>query len=130
MSIIGAKTPFSLVVKNSFVNLKTTFKDLSSYRKIFHFLLARLVYNDALITIFAFGGIYASTSIGFSFEEIIILGIVLNVMAGIGAFVFGYLEDGKGSEKDFVEYCFSYDSLSNSLFSTRVAWLIPIYFWR
>ena len=59
------------------------------------------MYNDALITIFAFGGIYAATTIGFSFEEIIILGIVLNVMAGIGAFVFGYLEDGKGSEKGF-----------------------------
>ena len=86
-------------LENSFDNLKTTFKNLSSYRRIFHFLLARLVYNDALITIFAFGGIYAATAIGFSFEEIIILGIVLNVMAGIGAFVFGYLEDGKGSEK-------------------------------
>ena len=30
---------------------------------------------------------------------IIILGIVLNIMAGIGAFVFGFLEDVKGSEK-------------------------------
>ena len=94
-----SKKLLSLVVKSSFVNLKTTFKELSSYRKIFHFLLARLVYNDALITIFAFGGIYAASTIGFSFEEIIILAIVLNVMAGIGAFVFGYLEDGKGSEK-------------------------------
>ena len=94
-----SKNSLSLVVKSSFDNLKTTFKELSSYRKIFHFLLSRLVYNDALITIFAFGGIYAATTIGFSFEEIIILGIVLNVMAGIGAFVFGYLEDVKGSER-------------------------------
>ncbi len=94
-----AKKTLFLVIKSSFDNLKTTFKELSSYRKIFHFLLARLVYNDALITIFAFGGIYAATTIGFNFEEIIILGIVLNVMAGIGAFVFGYLEDAIGSEK-------------------------------
>ena len=93
------KKPFSLVLKSSYAKLTTTFKELSSYRKIFHFLLARLVYNDALITIFAFGGIYAATTIGFSFDEIIILGIVLNIMAGIGAFVFGFLEDVKGSEK-------------------------------
>ena len=49
-----SKKSLSLVLENSFVNIKNTFKELSSYRKIFHFLLARLVYNDALITIFAF----------------------------------------------------------------------------
>ena len=91
--------PLSLAIKNSFDGLKNTLNSISSYRNIFHFLLARLVYNDALITIFAFGGIYAATTIGFSFEEIIILGIVLNVMAGIGAYAFGYLDDGKGSQK-------------------------------
>ena len=93
------KTPLSVAVKHSFDGLKNTFNSIASYRKIFHFLLARLVYNDALITIFAFGGIYAASTIGFSFEEIIVLGIVLNVMAGIGALAFGYLEDGKGSKK-------------------------------
>ena len=92
------KTPLNQLVKDSFVALKKTFQELSSYRQIFRFLVARLVYNDALITIFAFGGIYAASTIGFSFEEIIVLGIVLNVMAGIGAFVFGYLDDGKGSK--------------------------------
>ena len=51
------------------------------------------------ITIFAFGGIYAAGEIGFSFEEIMILGIVLNVTAGIGAFLMGYLDDRKGSQR-------------------------------
>jgi MFS transporter, UMF1 family len=96
------KKPLSQVLTHSFTDLKKTFEDIASYRQIFRFLLARLVYNDALITIFAFGGIYAATTIGFSFEEIIILGIVLNVMAGIGAFAFGYLDDGKGSQKVIV----------------------------
>ena len=55
-----------------------------------------MLYNDGLITIFAFGGIYAADSVGFSFEEIIFLGIVLNVMAGLGAFLFA---DKVGSKK-------------------------------
>ena len=76
-----------------------TFQELKNYRTIARFLLARLVYNDALVTIFAFGGIYAAGVIGFSFEEIMILGIVLNITAGLGAFLMGYLDDSKGSQE-------------------------------
>ena len=32
-----------------------------NYKTIARFLLARLVYNDALVTIFSFGGIYATS---------------------------------------------------------------------
>jgi UMF1 family MFS transporter len=57
-----------------------------------------MVYNDGLVTIFAFGGIYAAGTFGFSFEEIMIFGIVLNVTAGIGAFTFGFLDDKLGGK--------------------------------
>lgn len=92
-------TPTSLVVlfRDSMVRLRTTLSTVGKYGAISRFLLARLVYNDALVTIFTFGGIYAATTVGFSFEEIIILGIVLNLLAGTGAFIFGYLEDRVGS---------------------------------
>lgn len=92
-----SKQSNSELARASYSQILNTLKTVSSYKNIFRFLLARLVYNDALITIFAFGGIYAATTIGFTFEEIIILGIVLNVMAGIGAILFGFLDDGKGS---------------------------------
>ena len=39
------------------------------------------------------GGIYATTTLGFSLYENFILAIVLTFSAGIGSFVFGYLED-------------------------------------
>ncbi len=55
--------------------------------------MARLIYNDGLITIFAFGGIYAQGTFGFETEDIIIFGIVLNVAAGLGAMAFGFLDD-------------------------------------
>tara|TARA_Y100001978_G_scaffold196343_1_gene205781 strand:+ start:460 stop:1740 length:1281 start_codon:yes stop_codon:yes gene_type:complete len=93
------KGKFKESVATSFKLLFHTFQELKKYRIVARFLLARLVYNDALVTIFAFGGIYAAGVIGFTFEEIMILGIVLNITAGLGAFLMGYLDDSKGSQK-------------------------------
>jgi UMF1 family MFS transporter len=91
--------PLKTVLKQAFQQLKNTFQKVKDHQTIYRFLIARLFYNDALVTIFAFGGIYASTSLGFSFEEIMILGIVLNILAGLGAFIFGYFDDSIGSKK-------------------------------
>ena len=62
-------------------------------KEITKFLLARLIYNDGLITVFAFGGIYAAGTFGFTMQEIMIFAIVLNVTAGLGAFLMGFLDD-------------------------------------
>ena len=79
--------------------LASTFREIRRYRQVFRLLLARLIYNDGLVTIFAFGGIYAKVTFGFSFSEVIIFGIVLNVAAGIGAFGFGFLDDLLGGKR-------------------------------
>ncbi len=79
-----------------FVN---TFNEIrQQYRQVFRFLVARLLYNDGIITIFAFGGIYAQGTFGFSTEDIIIFGIALNVAAGLGAAAFGFLDDKIGGK--------------------------------
>ena len=58
-----------------------------------------MIYNDGLVTVFAFGGIYAQGTFGFETTEIIIFGLVLNVTAGIGAFALGFLDDRIGGKK-------------------------------
>lgn len=78
--------------------LFNTFSEIKKYRQVVKFLIARMIYNDGLVTIFAFGGIYAAGTFGFSFQEIMIFGIVLNVTAGIGAFAFGFLDDKLGGK--------------------------------
>ena len=75
-----------------------TFKKLKKYKQVVKFLLSRMIYNDGLVTIFAFGGIYAAGTFGFTFQEIMIFGIALNVTAGIGAFIFGFLDDKLGGK--------------------------------
>ena len=74
----------------------------SRYRQVWRFLIARLIYNDGLITVFAFGGIYAAGTFDFSTEEVILFGIALNVTAGLGAFLFGYVDDWLGGRKTII----------------------------
>ena len=85
-------------VRRAFGDLAATFRHLRQYRQVGLFLLARLFYNDALVTIFAFGGIYAVGTFGFSFEELATFGIVLNVGAGLGALAFGFVDDRIGGK--------------------------------
>lgn len=76
-----------------------SFRDIKDYKEILRFLIAHMVYNDGLVTIFAFGAIYASGTFGFSFTEVMYFGIALNVFAGLGAFIFGFFEDNMGGKK-------------------------------
>ncbi len=79
--------------------LRRTFGQLRHYPDITRLLAARLLYNDGLITIFAFGGIYAAGTFGMSLPEVIQFGIALNVAAGIGAGVFGVVDDRLGGKR-------------------------------
>ena len=86
-------------VKESILSIFRTFKSIKKYKTIVRFLIARLFYNDALITIFALGGVYAVEALDFSYTEILVLGVVLNVCACIGSFIFGRVEDKIGPKK-------------------------------
>ena len=86
------------IIRAAFADLKATFKDIRSYREIVKLLIARMIYNDGLVTIFAFGGIYAAGTFGFSFKEIMIFGIVLNTAAGTGALIMGIFDDKLGGK--------------------------------
>ena len=86
-------------ILNSFSAIKTTFKTVSKYKVISQFLVARLFFNDGLVTIFALGGIYAVGTLDFSLNEVMQLGIALNIAAGLGSFLFGYIEDKIGVKK-------------------------------
>jgi MFS transporter, UMF1 family len=66
---------------------------------IARFLLAHMIYADGLTTVFAFGGIYAAGVFGMSLGEVVQFGILLNVMAGAGAFGFAWLDDRLGSRR-------------------------------
>ena len=69
---------------------------------LLRFLIARMFYADALVVVFAMGGIYAGTVFGFAIggpisQNLIVFGILLNITSGIGAIIGGYSDDFLGS---------------------------------
>jgi UMF1 family MFS transporter len=86
-------------IRGAFIELKRTFRNIGRYRQIVRFLAARLVYNDGLVTIFTFGGAYAAGAFGMGLDEVIIFGIGLNVSAGLGALLFGVVDDRIGGKR-------------------------------
>jgi UMF1 family MFS transporter len=90
------------VLADTFAQLTRTFQQVQAHRQVVRFLLARLAYNDGLVTIFAFGGIYAAETFGFTLQEILIFGIVLNVTAGLGASLMGHLDDRIGGKNTVI----------------------------
>jgi UMF1 family MFS transporter len=87
------------IPKEAWAQLKGTFQQVRKYRQVVRFLISRMIYNDGLVTIFAFGGIYAAGTFDFTMEQIMIFGVVLNISAGIGAFLFGFLDDKLGGKR-------------------------------
>ncbi|GAB3130838.1 MFS transporter [Marisediminicola antarctica] len=62
------------------------------------FLLASAVFRDGLAGVFTLGAIIAAQVFGFSFAEVLIFGVAANVVAGIGTFIGGYLDDRVGAK--------------------------------
>lgn len=86
-------------VAGAFRELRHTFAEVRRYREIVKFLLARLIYNDGLIAVFVFGALYAAGTFDMDETQVLLFGIVLNVVAGLGAIGFGFVDDRLGGKK-------------------------------
>ncbi|MGC0249224.1 MFS transporter [Pseudactinotalea sp. Z1748] len=92
---------------------KERFGVIDSYRRLFgtiahlwktdrntvFFLIASAVFRDGMAGVFTFGGVVAATVFGFSPGDVIIFGIVANVVAGVFTIAFGPLDDRFGPKK-------------------------------
>ena len=86
-------------LRRSVRELRETFREVRRFRQVARLLVARLFYNDGLVTIIALGGLYADVTFGFTENEILLFAIVLNVAAGAGALAFGYIDDWLGGKR-------------------------------
>ena len=86
-------------IKQGLAALAATLRQARQHANSFRFLIARMIYIDGVNTMFAFGGVYAAGTFGMSLTDIIMFGIALNVTAGIGAAVFGWVDDRFGSKQ-------------------------------
>ncbi|HLP23302.1 MAG TPA: MFS transporter [Microbacteriaceae bacterium] len=70
-----------------------------SERSTFNFLIASAIFRDGLAAVFTLGAIIAAAVFGFDTKGIMMFGIAANLVAGIGVFAGGVIEDRIGPKK-------------------------------
>jgi UMF1 family MFS transporter len=70
-------------------------KDVPGIRR---FLIANMIYQDGLVALFAFGGIYGAGVFGWRATELGVFGILLALAGTAGALIGGRLDDAIGSK--------------------------------
>jgi MFS transporter, UMF1 family len=81
----------------SYARLAHTFKEAARFRDLLWFLITLGVYQSGVSTVVVLAAIYAQEVIGFDTQSLIILIMVVNVTAAVGAFICGHLQDRIGS---------------------------------
>ena len=94
-----ASVPIATAVSRGMRQLAQTLRNARRRPNTFRFLIAAMIYSDAVTTIFALGGVYAAATFGMDIAGVIKLGIALNVTAGLGAALGGWVDDRIGSRR-------------------------------
>ncbi len=99
-------------IKKGFKRLKHTFKHARQHQDLFRFLLSLTTYHAGINTVIVLAAIYAQEVMHFTTKDTLLLIMVVNITAAIGALVFGHLQDRIGSK--------------TSLILTLIIWIIAI----
>jgi len=73
-----------------------TLRHAQQYRDLRRFLVCILFYQAGIMAVIALAAIYAQEAMKFTQQQTIVLVLVVNVTAAVGAFGFGYLQDAIG----------------------------------
>lgn len=84
------------VIKEAFIRLGDTFKHVRHYQDLVRFLVCLIFYQAGIQAVIALAAIYAQQAMGFDTSDTIMLILVVNITAALGAFVFGSIQDKLG----------------------------------
>ena len=87
------------VVRDSLSRLTATLKHIGRYRDFARLLLCSAFYQAGVAVVIALAAIYAQEVMNFSLLQTMLLVIIVNVTAAIGAFAFGYVQDALGHKR-------------------------------
>lgn len=84
-------------VRIGFARVRQTLAHAHRYRDLFRFLVTLAVYYSGIYTVIVLAAVYAREVMGFSTQDTIVMILVVNITAALGAFGFGRLQDRLGS---------------------------------
>ena len=94
-----AKRAIGEALREGLIELKQTLLELPKQKSMAAFLFANMIYTDGLVSLFAFGGIYAAGTFGWNTIQIGTFGIILAVAGTFGAWLGGKLDDKLGPKR-------------------------------
>src|SRR5664279_827345 len=94
-----ARLPVRAALRTGLRELRQTLAELPRQRSLATFLIANMIYTDGLVSLFAFGGIYAAGTFGWNTIQIGTFGILLAIAGTFGAWLGGKLDDKLGPRR-------------------------------
>jgi MFS transporter, UMF1 family len=94
-----AKRRGSEALREGLTGLRQSLGELSQRKSLAAFLLANMIYTDGLVSLFAFGGIYAAGTFEWNTIQIGTFGILLAIAGTFGAGLGGKLDDKLGPKR-------------------------------
>jgi MFS transporter, UMF1 family len=82
--------------ESPWARVRQTLQHSREFRDLRRFLLCILFYQAGITTVISLAAIYADQAMKFTMQQTIVLILVVNVTAAVGAFGFGYLQDAIG----------------------------------
>jgi MFS transporter, UMF1 family len=89
----------SVADAGAWARLRTTFHEARRYRDLLAMFACGACYQAGVATIITLAAIYAQQVMGFKTKDTLVLVLVVNVTACIGAFGFGYVQDIIGKKR-------------------------------
>lgn len=75
----------------------STLRQARHYRDLFRFLFTLVLYHSGIATVVVLAAVYAQEEMGFDQTDTILLILLVNITAAMGAYLFGRLQDRWGS---------------------------------
>lgn len=86
-------------LRAGFGRVRLTLLEARRYQDFFHFLVTLVVYQSGVAAVVVLAAIYAREVLGFTSDALVVLIIVVNLSAAVGAFIFGHLQDRLGAKR-------------------------------
>ena len=106
-------------IRGSFGHLVSTLRHLRGYRNTWLFLLAFLVFNDGIQTVITSASTYASQELGFVNSQLLMVILLVQLVAFVGALLFGRLAAVVGATRTI------FVGLAGWLVVVVAAYLVP-----
>ena len=87
------------IIREGFQRLNATWRQARQHTDLFRFLASLTSYYAGIYIVIVLAAVYAQEVMGFQTKDTIILIMVVNVTAAIGAFLCGHLQDHIGSKR-------------------------------